>query len=332
MKIAFLTETQFEGKWDNNFLNSRTEICWQISLNAYHFNINEFSKVKGYDCVFIIIPKGKFYLSAEGILLKNEKNPITDLLKSNFTSILKENNKKLCFIQEGSTTLFNDMSVEDQFHYYNHLQNFDIIFSHNEFDCKYYRGMFPNKKISYIPSLMFTHLLYNKVFWNPQNKVMLGGNFSRFYGGFQSYIVSEEFTGCEKWTMDSHSKRLDEHCIDDLKHLNRLNWYDWMVTLSTFKFSIHMMPIYAAGTFIINNAYFGIPCIAPIQFNTQKSCYPNIIIDGSDDVESARSYATRLNNDPQYYKEISGEAKQLSRESLHLNVKKWQEYMFNIIK
>jgi hypothetical protein len=330
MNIAFLTESNFVGKIDPSHSNLRTELAWQLALESTHYNINDYIEVKNFDCVFVIIPKGRFFLSADGVKLINGNNWISPLLKSDFTSILKNNNKKIFFIQEGSVDMYTDMSVEDQFYYYNHLQNFDIIFAHNDLDRQYYKGMFPNKTVYTIPTLMYSHLIEN-IEWKPENKVIIGGNFSRFYGGFQSYMVSEEFKNCSKWTIESHAKREDESLVPDLNHLPRLLWVDWMKNLSTFKFAIHMMPIYAAGTFMLNCAYYGIPCIAPNYTNTQNLCYPECSVSCVNDVESARFMAEKLSNDSVFYKKISDTSKQLSRDSLHINVDKWKAYMYDII-
>jgi len=329
MNVAFLTEIGFEGKIPANHTNMRTELCWMFALDAYHYNIWNYNAVKSYDVVFVIIPKGDFFLSAVGCKLVDKPNAISPLLKSNFTEVLKENNKKICFIQEGSTTLFNDWSVEDQFYYLNHLQNFDILFSHNTEDIKYYKGMFPNKKVSVIPTLMLTHLL-NGVGWQPQNKVMIGGNFSRFYGGLQSYIIADEFKGCTKWTMDSHSKREDESSVPDLNHLQRLTWLDWMKELSTYKFSVHMMSIVAAGTFALNNAFFSIPCIGNRKVDTQKTCFQDLSVD-VDDIEKARYLAKKLNDDIDFYNQVSNKAIELSRNSYHINTEKWKTHILKAI-
>ena len=66
MKIAFLTEMGFEGIIPPNHSNMRVEFAWMCALKANHFNIHEFNKVKGYDHVFLILPKGKLNLSADG--------------------------------------------------------------------------------------------------------------------------------------------------------------------------------------------------------------------------------------------------------------------------
>jgi hypothetical protein len=330
MNIAFLTETNFEGKWPLNFTNARTEICWQFALDSYHHNIWNYNIVKGYDHVFVIVPKGDFHLNAIGCKLVEKENWLSKLLKTNFTEVLKNNNKKVHFVQEGTTSMWNDMSVEDQFYYYNHLNNFDVLFAHNNNDRCYYAGMFPTKKVSVIPTLMYTNLLDN-IKWTPENKVMIGGNFSRFYGGFQSYIISDIFQNCQKWTMDSHSKREDESSIPDLNHLPRISWVDWIKTLSTFKYAVHMMPIYAAGTFMLNCAYIGIPCVAPSYTDTQKTCFPDFNILNAEDIQSARHLAEKLYLDRDYYNLISNKAIELSRNSVHINVDKWREHIYSNI-
>ena len=77
MKIAFLTEMGFEGKIPADHLNMRTEFAWMHALDANHFCIHDFLKLKGYDHIFIIFPKGRVYLSAEGSQIVNKINPDT---------------------------------------------------------------------------------------------------------------------------------------------------------------------------------------------------------------------------------------------------------------
>ena len=57
MKIAFVTESGYRGKYPENFNNSRTEIAWQIALNADHFPFADVNAVSGYDHVIVILPK-----------------------------------------------------------------------------------------------------------------------------------------------------------------------------------------------------------------------------------------------------------------------------------
>lgn len=329
MKSAFLTEMNWYGKVPENHSNMRTEFCWMKILEADHFNIHAYEKVRNYDVIFIIIPKGDYFLNCVGAKLKNGINQISSLLASNFTEILKNNNKKLCFIQEGSTTLFNNWELSDQFHYYNHFHNFDIIFAHNEYDVKYYKGMFPSKKVNIIPTLMLDNSI-KSLMWEPKRKVILVGNFAEFYGGIQNYIISNEFEDCEKWVMTSHCRREGEEQIDKLHHFNRLLWLDWIKELRFFSYGIFLMPIIAAGTFPLNCGYFGIVCLGNEKVDTQKYIFPECSVDVND-LESSRKIANRLYEDKEYYKTISNKAKELTRQSWHVNTTKWLEHMEKVI-
>ena len=306
MGIAFVTELMFEGKVPHNYNEMRTEFAWMIALEANHFNINNISKIHNYDHVFVIIPKGRLNLSAEGTKVGNNLNPTSILLTSNIIEELKKTNKKVHYIQEGPSWWFNDYEIIDQFNFYNSLESCDSIFAHNEYDSKFYRGLFPSKKINIMPSLIIEDLVKD-IIPKPEDKVIIGGNFARWYGGFQSYLVAGEFNA-EKWTQDSHAKRENEGIIHDLNHLQRLTWVDWMNTLSTFKYAVHLMPTVAAGTFSLNCAYFGIPCIGNEKVDTQRICHPDLSVDVGD-VEKARKLANKLNIDPEFYKECSENAK-----------------------
>ena len=318
MKIAFLTEMGFEGIIPPNHSNMRVEFAWMCALKANHFNIHEFNKVKGYDHVFLILPKGKLNLSADGSKINEQLNPISSLLNSNITNILKTQNKKIHYIQEGPSWWFNDYEIIDQFNFYNILSECDSIFAHNEYDTKFYKGLLPNKQINVIPTLLIEELLKD-IKPNPEEKVIIGGNFARWYGGFQSYLVADEFK-VKKWTQESHAKRENEDQIPDLNHLPRLTWIEWMKTLSTFKYAVHLMPTIAAGTFSLNCAYFGIPCIGNEKVDTQRICHPNLSIDVND-VEKARKLAKNLKEDKDFYNHCSGTALMNYKQ---YNIEKWK--------
>jgi hypothetical protein len=304
----------------------RTEYAWMHALDAIHYNINDINIVKDYDHVFVIIPKGLVFLNAVGSKLSNDKNPTSDWLNSNFIDILKSNNKKVHYIQEGPSWLFNDYEIIDQFNFYNLLSNCDSIFAHNEHDMKFYKGLFPNKEINRMPTLLIEDLIKD-IIPQPEDKVIVGGNFARWYGGFQSYLVADEF-GVDKWTQDSHAKRENEDSIHDLNHLPRVSWIDWMKTLSTFKYAVHLMPTIAAGTFSLNCAYFGIPCIGNEKVDTQKLCHPDLAVD-VEDVEKARTLAQRLKKDKDFYQHCSNLSKLNYRN--YYDIEKYQTHLKNIL-
>lgn len=319
-KIAFLTEMGFTGKIPNNFINARTEFAWMNALDADHWNIRQWPSVSGYDYIMIIFPKGGVFLNSEGSTLIHQENRYTDVFASNIVEDLKKNNKKVCSVQEGPTWFVNDFELKDQFNLYNQLASCDILFAHNEYDTKWFKGLYPRHQVEVMPTLLIEELIKDIV-PVPQNKVIIGGNFSRWYGGFQSYMACEEIP-YEKYVQTSHSSRNGEDQIPDLTVLPRMYWFDWMKTLSTFKYAVHMMPTIAAGTFSLNCAYFGIPCVGNIKVDTQRKCFPDISFE-AEDVEGARLVTKRLWEDEDFYKQQSEMGRkfyhQFFRKEVYLN-------------
>ena len=64
------------------------------------------------------------------------------------------------------------------------------------------------------------------------------------------------------------------------------------------------MPTVAAGTFGLNCAYFGIPCIGNKQVDTQNICHPDLAVDVHD-LEQARLLAKKLIEDKDFYTHCS---------------------------
>ena len=304
MKIAFITEMDFTGKIPANHPNMRTEFAWMHALNADHHCIYRYDSVADYDHVFVIFPKGVVNLSAEGSKLLNTVNPIRELLNLNVIDNLKHRNNKVYYVQEGPHWWYNDYELSEQISFYNMLASCDGIFAHNQSDMPYYRGLLPTTPTYVMPTLMIESLI-SDIKPQPENKVIIGGNFARWYGGFESYIVAREFD-VPIWGQTSHATRLGEDQL--IQQLPRVLWIDWMKQLSTFKYAVHLMPTIAAGTFSLNCAYFGIPCIGNCEVDTQAICHPDLAVDVAD-VENAMKLAHRLNNDAEFYKHCSIVAK-----------------------
>lgn len=325
--FAFLTEMGFQGKIPNNHPNMRTEFAWMNALNADHYNLRTIQEVNHYDAVFVILPKGKLYLSAEGTTLSQNKNPVSDILGFDYYQLLKsQNNNQIFYIQEGPTWWFNDYEISDQINFYNQLQAFDGILAHNEHDVKFYKGLFPDKKVQAIGTLMNDFYLKD-ITPKTEDKTLIGGNFAHWYGGFQSYMVAQEFNN-SIWVQDSHCKRDNEDHFPNLNHYPRLIWKDWVKELANFKYAIHLMPTVAAGTFSLNCAYFGIPCIGNELVDTQRLCFPNLSIN-VENIEQARKLAKQLKNDKDFYLECSETAK--NNYQKYYKIKVWKSKIKNIL-
>jgi hypothetical protein len=331
MKVAFLTEMGFSGKISADHPNMRTEFAWMHALNADHYNIyscltNE--EVSNYDHVFVIFPKGVTFLNCIGSpIVQNAINPVSQILASDLVDKLRQKgNIKIHYVQEGPHWLWNDYEIPDQINFYNMLAQCDSIFAHNEYDVKYYKGLFRSKPVEVIHALMIEHFV-SSLASEKQDKVIIGGNFARWYGGFESYIVASVFE-MPIYAQSSHVKRQSEEYVDNLTHLPRLYWNDWMNSLKDFKYAVHLMPTVAAGTFSLNCAYFGIPCIGNKNVDTQRLCHPELSVDVAD-VESAVQLANRLKDDKDFYNLCSSYAKE--NYVNHYSEKVWKTKMNKIL-
>jgi hypothetical protein len=307
-KIAFLTEMGFVGKVPANHPNMRTEFAWMHALNADHYNLHLFGSSKnltGYDHVFIIFPKGKTFLSSEGSTLVRGTNPVSELLRQDIVERIKaKGNGSVHYVQEGPHWWYNDYEISDQIYFYNFLASCDSIFTHNDSDVYYYKGLFPNKKVRPIGTLMIDTLVKD-IQPTKEDKVIIGGNFARWYGGFESYMIADNFN-VPIWAQTSHAMRMGEDTL--INHLPRVMWNEWMANLSQFKYGVHLMPTVAAGTFSLNCAYFGIPCIGNQEVDTQLLCHPSLSV-AVNDLEAARELAIQLRDDKEFYNQCSEIAK-----------------------
>ena len=120
----------------------------------------------------------------------------------------------------------------------------------------------------------------------------------------------------------------DDEKMLDINHLPWVMWIDWMYELSKHKYGVQLGTA-AAGTFNLNCAYLGIPCIGYDNVNTQKYLHPKLSVSDGD-IESARKIATKLNQDKNFYNECSKECKE-NFENLY-SEKIFLKKLMNIIK
>ena len=290
-KIAFFTEAGFKGKIDRNYNNMRTEYAWYVALNSDHYNINQ-QPDQHYDLGIVIIPK---------------KNPQFDLNK------IKQYCNKVAVMQEGPNWYWQDYPLEQQIWYYNTIQEADLMYVHNESDKKYYEGL-TGKECKILPSLMIEDLIKDL----PQierKDIIIGGNFCSWYGGFDSYIVAQE-ADCPIYIPSMGRKIEGEEQMPNLNHLPYMNWVEWIKTLNNFKYGIHLMRTHAAGTFALNCAYLGIPCIGYEGLDTQEICHPYLTVKLGD-LASAKEKLIQLKSDKHWYDRCSIVAKEQYQKYYH---------------
>ena len=284
MKIAFFTEGQYQGKIARDNPNMRTDLAWICSLKADHWNINQ-PPNQQYDLGIVIIPK---------------KNPQFDLNK------LKQYCNKIAVMQEGPNWYWQDYPLQQQIWYYNTIQEADFMFVHNTSDKRYYEGL-TGKECKILPSLMIEDSIKNL----PQverKDIIIGGNFCSWYGGFDSYIVAQE-VDCPIYIPSMGRKIEGEEQMPNLNHLPYMNWVEWIKTLNNFKYGVHLMRTHAAGTFALNCAYLGIPCIGYEGLDTQEICHPYLTVKLGD-LATAKEKLIQLKSDKHWYDRCSVIAKE----------------------
>jgi len=274
MKIAFFSESQINGKIPRDFPNARTEYAWMMALDAPHFNIH--SQVDGkYDLGIVIIPK---------------TNPNINLDE------IRKSCDKVAVMQEGPHWYFQDYSVTQQFHYYNLLRSADWVYCHNESDVNYFIGL-GCEDVRVMRSLMIPEGL------NPRTEkgsgTIIGGNFVSWYGGFDSFMVAMYLQ--DKITAPSMGRKQDEEkLIEEINYLPYLSWREWIVELGKYNVGVHLMRTHAAGTFAMNCAFHGIPCIGYKGLDTQETLHPLTTVDIGD-IEAANEVAKKLKEDKFYW-------------------------------
>ena len=274
MKIVFFSESQINGKIPRDFLNARTEYAWMMALDAPHFNIH--SQVDGkYDLGIVIIPK---------------TNPNINLDE------IRKSCDKVAVMQEGPHWYFQDYSVTQQFHYYNLLRSADWVYCHNESDVNYFIGL-GCEDVRVMRSLMIPEGL------NPRTEkgsgTIIGGNFVSWYGGFDSFMVAMYLQ--DKITAPSMGRKQDEEkLIEEINYLPYLSWREWIVELGKYNVGVHLMRTHAAGTFAMNCAFHGIPCIGYKGLDTQETLHPLTTVDIGD-LEAANDLAKKLKEDDFYW-------------------------------
>jgi hypothetical protein len=276
MEIAFFTEMGFTGKISRTHENMRTEFAWMVALNADHFPIGH-TPTQKYDLSIVIIPK---------------KNPGFDI------ESMRGFSKKIAVMQEGPNWNWQDYTLDKQVWYYNTLCSADIIYTHNELDRKYYKGLCNHNDVRVMPSLMIEDAI-GKLKTEDRKDVIIGGNFVSWYGGFDSMIIAKELSrGGNVYAPSMGRKQpLEEQLVT---HLPYMNWKQWIHELNKFKFGVHLMRTHAAGTFALNCAYLGIPCIGYQGLDTQVILHPETTVEIGD-LDSARKIAENLRNDKEFY-------------------------------
>jgi len=298
MEVAFFTEMGFKGKVPRNHPNMRTEFAWMVALNADHYNLQE-------------IPQKEYDLA---IVINSKNHPEYVNIKK-----LKPMCKKVAVMQEGPFWYFQDYELPNQIHYFNSLMEADLILVHNEQDRSYYKGLTGKTEVEVLSSLMIEDPIGKIYPVSERTGVMIGGNFKSWYGGFDSFMIAKSITD-EIYSPNMGRRSEGEEQLGITK-LPYVQWDEWITELSKRKIGVHLMRTHAAGTFALNCAYLGIPCVGYKGLNTQQICHPNLTVSDGD-LEEARYLIKKLNENEEFYKQCSNDALLNYKECYHES--KWK--------
>lgn len=306
-KIGFFSESGYEGKVDrNNHPNLRTDSSWVCSLDATHHPLPKVLSLpdNSYDIGIMIIPKNR-----------------RDMMKHPIVENYKRVCKKVTIMQESYYNYWQDSPIDEQIWYFNFLTEMDMILCHNETDKKYYSGL-TNVPCELNPTLMLTDNLVRR--HESGNGVIIGGNWTKDYGGFDSYQVALEIT--DDITAIT-TGRMKEEESQVLKHVPWVMWNEWIDILSQYKYGVQLSTA-AAGQFQLNCSYHGIPCIGYSNLNTQKVSHPLTTVDLGD-IGQAKKIARWL-KDESFYDDCMISTQELFEK--HYSEEAFQRHWKDIIK
>lgn len=290
-KIGFFSEMDFTGEVPRDKEDCRVGFAHMVVLKSRHYPLLKIKKCQeSFDHVVLIIGKSMAF---------QKKLKKLDVIKE-----ARRVGKKVWVRQEGPHWTYQDYPIETQLRYLELLSQVDGVLCHNQKDMAYFRGLLGEAKdIRWFPSCMILDMISSCVSNEKQEKVMIGGNFVRWYAGMDSYTVAKAM-GVPIYVPSMGRKQKNEEMISDLIYLPYMNWAQWIRTLSEFRYGVHLMPTFAAGTFAMNCGYLGIPCIGYEEVDTQRLLHPELSVSYGD-LAKAKALGERLVEDKRFWQDCS---------------------------
>jgi len=277
MKVGFFTEGGFEGKITLDNINIRTDAAWMYLTDATHHPFSRLQDLpdKSYDVGVMILPKKRRMLLNYPLLEQYRRVC-----------------KKVTVMQESYYNYWQDSPIEEQIWYFNFIASMDIIFCHNDVDLNYYNGL-TNVRTELMPTVMITDGIVVRNEWG--NGTIIGGNWVKDYGGFDSYQVALEL-GNPITAITTGRMKPEESQM--LNHIPWVMWREWIDILSQFNVGVQLGTA-AAGQFQLNTSFHGIPCIGYSNLNTQRILHPLTTVELGE-IDKAKDIARKL-KDEEFY-------------------------------
>ena len=277
MKVGFFTEGGFEGKITLDNINIRTDAAWMYLTDATHHPFPRLQDLPDelYEVGVMILPKKRRMLLNYPLLEQYRRVC-----------------KKVTVMQESYYNYWQDSPIDEQIWYFNFITEMDIIFCHNDVDLDYYHGL-TNVRTELMPTVMITDGIVRRNEWG--DGTIIGGNWVKDYGGFDSYQVALEL-GNPITAITTGRMKPEESQI--LNHIPWVMWREWIDILSQFNVGVQLGTA-AAGQFQLNTSFHGIPCIGYSNLNTQRILHPLTTVELGD-IDKAKDIARKLKDDKFY--------------------------------
>ena len=277
MKVGFFTEGGFEGKITLDNINIRTDAAWMYLTDATHHPFPRLQDLPDnlYDVGVMILPKKRRVLLNYPLLEQYRRVC-----------------KKVTVMQESYYNYWQDSPIDEQIWYFNFITSMDLIFCHNDVDLNYYNGL-TNVRTELMPTVMITDGIIRRNEWG--NGTIIGGNWVKDYGGFDSYQVALEL-GNPITAITTGRMKPEESQM--LEHIPWVMWREWIDILSQFNVGVQLGTA-AAGQFQLNTSFHGIPCIGYSNLNTQRILHPLTTVELGE-IDKAKDIARKL-KDEEFY-------------------------------
>ena len=146
------------------------------------------------------------------------------------------------------------------------------------------------------------------------NRSIITGPLTREYNGFSQVLIAHQY-GLPIDIPPMGESRMPKDSWEmapyiGVNYLPYMSWIDWMYNLNQYEIGYMMTSSTASGSFALNCAYLGIPCIGDKRADTQSILFPDLAIDSFDN-RKALELTLKLKKDKLYYKEVVDKAKEL---------------------
>ena len=289
--IIFSPNTQVQRSLvPDNFPNMRTEFCWAKCLGAEMWHLDDTHEVTGKaDVNFFILPKNTREYDTFPLAFKRA-NP----------------QSKVGIIQEGPIDMWEDWALTDIDNYFSILKSVDFICVHNQYDATYIEGLLNPKKVFVFPTLYDETVTPKPYSLENRQRVIVNGNCSSWYGARYAVEVLLDL-GITDIVMTATGRRgevEEEWCRQKgIAILPWIQWTSWMTVLNSFRLGINLMRTRAAGSFNMNCAVLGIPCIGFSDVDSQ-SLHRAYITSNKENYRQIRTTIKQMVQNDDIYKEF----------------------------